>query len=106
LGLTQTYGKTGQLSNPPNLPYPATPKVGPHHYICHHYHRKRRANPLQRQILWANLDKYNSQHSQLWKPRLLSNLDEMLFIVFSTSGWGPMVEILTEMDTLAGLLYN
>jgi hypothetical protein len=76
LGLTQTYNKVGQISQPPNLPYPATPHLGHHYYTCHHSCSRRTMHTKARKTTYSTLEEYITQNGKPWEKHLLSDIEE------------------------------
>jgi hypothetical protein len=76
LGITQTYNKTRHISEPPNLPYPANPKVGNKHYTCHHSCSKRLPQLRHNSPTWTNLEEFLDAHMHTWERHLLSDIEE------------------------------
>jgi hypothetical protein len=75
--LTQTYNKVGQISQPPNLPYPATPHLGHHrHYTCHHSCSKQKIHTKTRTTSYSTLDEYITTHANTLERHLLSDIEE------------------------------
>jgi hypothetical protein len=77
LGITQKYEKKGNISAPPQLPYPANPKISEKHFTCHHSCSKRRPQDKQKTLIWNTLEEFIANNMQAWEQHLLSDIEEM-----------------------------